>query len=666
MNDNTDIDKISPRKLEQDNRNPVKGFAKTNTRMRFFYGLYLALFLYLACGMGYRQLYQSDEYSKRGEQQSLRRVLQPGPRGYIYDREGKLLVGTRPRRSAVVYLGELRQEFSKAYYAKVRQAKQANHELLEQGKPTLAIKSSDLNTEARAEVLQNYLNIVNHIIGRDEQIDKRTMAKHFSQRLLLPFPLINDLSPREYAQITEQIPVNSPIQIYTDSARYYPFRSAASHVLGYVSSADAVADEDSVSDDLRTFALKGQIGRSGLEKKYDELLSGTTGERVWQVDPVGYQHDMVYEKDSQRGQSLNISLDIDLQKTAENALGNFTGAIVTIDVESGEVLVLASKPNYDLNDLSPYISNAVFKKIEEEGGWLNRAIQGMYPPGSTFKVITAITAMHDANIDPNTKFECGPYYPIGSRNFPEHGKNSFGQVDLTKALQKSCNVYCYQVSQRTGIEPLAKEAKRFGLGQKTGIELLYEGTGVVPNPKWKRDVLFDTWVAGDTANLSIGQGYLLTTPLQMACVTASIARRETRTSPTILHRARENPALFKHGGEPIGLTDYEYNKLLEGMELAAGNEGTARRIQIPGIRIAAKTGSAEFRSGNQELTLAWTIAFAPIKKPRIAIAVMVEGINPNDNYHGGSTAAPIARTVLDHYFKKLSANPVFGTEPTGF
>lgn len=651
MNRERDIDAPVPRHHEQEKRNPVSAFAKKNTRIRLFYVLYSALFLYLLLGMGWRQLFQSNEYRLRGEQQSLRRVLQPGPRGFIYDREGKLLVGTRPRRSAVVYLSELRDEFNQAYFDRVRAAKERNEQLIEEGKVPLAIKSADLRLSSRTEVLQRYLNKINAVIGRDEKVDERAMARHFSQRLLLPFPLIHDLTPREYASITEQIPVNSPIQIYTDSARFYPYREAACHVLGYVGRSDAVSDDEAM-EFVRTFALQGHKGRSGLERQFDAQLAGTTGERIWRVDPVGYQYELVHEKESERGESLICSLDIDLQQTAENALGYMTGAVVALDVRSGEVLVLASKPNYDLNDLSPFIPRTVFDRIEAQGGWLNRAIQGLYPPGSTFKIITGIAAMRHAGIDPLKEFECGSSFLVGNREFPEHGGNSFGLVNLVRALEKSSNVYCYQVAIRTGIRALAGEATRFGLGERTGIELPFEGSGVVPTPEWKKDVMYENWVTGDTANLSIGQGYLLSTPLQMAAVTASVARRETRTIPTILHAARGNPSLFDHGAEPIGLTDSEYATLVKGMERAAGPEGTARRIQIPNLRIAAKTGSAEFRSQGKELTLAWTIAFAPIENPKIAIAVMVEGTNPDDNYHGGSTAAPIARAVLEHYFRK--------------
>lgn len=654
MSEEHEMDAPSPRRLEPESRQPIKLLGKRIPRLQLFYALYALLFVYLLGGMFYRQLIQSSEYRKMGDRQSLRRVLQPGPRGDIYDRNGNLLVGTRPRRSAVVYLEELRKEFQEAYFEQVRLKRQAGE----------SVNRHELRSHARALVLQRYLDRINAIIGREEQVDVEDMARHFKQRLLLPLPLIRDLSPREYAQLTEQLPVNSPIQIYTDTARYYPYREAASHVLGYVGPSDDLPEAPLPGEELRTLTYKGLKGRAGLESAFDDRLSGQTGGKVWRVDPVGYQYELVKEQDSRRGERLITTLDVDLQQVAESALGYYRGAVVALDVETGEVLVMASKPNYDLNDLSPYIPQDVFDRIQQQGGWLNRAMQGRYQPGSTFKIITAIAAMRHAGIDPAEKFECGSYFAIGNWNAPEHGLNSFGMVDLPKALQKSSNVYCYQIALKTGIDDLEQEARRFGLGQETGLELPAENDGVVPSPEWKKNRLYEPWRPGDTANMSIGQGYLLATPLQMACFTASLARAETRTRPTLIHLPGRAPGSINHGGEPIGLTAYEYGKIVEGMEMAAGQEGTARRIQIPGVRIAAKTGTAQHRAHGRELTLAWTIAFAPVERPRIAIAVMVEGTNPDDNYHGGSTASPIARAVLEAFFRKYpQPSPSFDPFP---
>ena len=229
--------------------------------------------------------------------------------------------------------------------------------------------------------------------------------------------------------------------------------------------------------------------------------------------------------------------------------------------------------------------------------------------------------------------------------------NSFGPVDLPKALQKSSNVYFYQSALNIGINLIAKEAKRFGLGSRSGIELPGESSGLVPTPEWKDRTLYEPWVAGDTINLSIGQGYLITTPLQMACFTASLARQETLTKPTLIYDP-DRKYTVDHGGEPIGLSHYQRQHLIEGMTRVCKPGGTAKVLDIPNLTVAAKTGTAQFRDRGQHLPLAWTIAFAPVENPKIAIAVMIEGTSPEDNYHGGSTAAPVVKEMLLHHFNE--------------
>jgi len=635
----------TPRNISEksDAYNFLKELGTSNPRINIFLFIFTALFIYLIAGLSWTQLVKSSEYYNKGERQSLRRVLYPGPRGDIYDRNGQLLVGNRPHFAAVVYLEELRNDMRKHYYAMVREKRKLNKR----------VNRTDLRNEARKDILQSYLNQINGLLGRDEKIDEKAMVRHFSERLILPLPLIKDLAPNEYALLIEQLPVESPIKIYTGSARFYPYHRAASHVLGYVSRIEDIPKDNLPGENLKTFSFKGKIARDGMEKSLDHILSGKTGAAVWRVDPGGHKYREIREKGKLpvRGDSIISSIDAELQEVAEAALQDRTGSVIALDIKTGEVLVIASKPDYDLNTLSPFIPQHVFDDISNRGAWFNRSVQGEYPPASTFKIITAIAAMRTAGLDPDKKYECNSYYTVGPRNLPEHGNNAYGLVDLPFSLQVSSNVYYYQVALETGIKALHAEARRFGFGQKTGIELPTESKGLVPNPAWKKKESFSAWVAGDTTNMAIGQGDLLANPLQLACFTASLARRETRTKPTLIHQTNSRTRRTNHGGEAIGLSDYQYGKIIEGMERAAGPKGTAARIAIPGIRIAAKTGTAEFRSA---LSVAWTIAFAPIDDPQIAIAVMVEGTSIDHNYYGGTTAAPIARAVFEHYFRNLN------------
>ena len=399
-----------------------------------------------------------------------------------------------------------------------------------------------------------------------------------------------------------------------------------------------------------TFKLKGKSGKAGLERHFNDMLTGSSGAEIYQVDRSGYREDRVDFRVPRKGQDLVTSLDLALQKAAENAIGDKTGAAVALDVKTGEVLVLASKPDYNLNDLTPYIPQDVYDTIQEKGAWLNRATQGLYPPGSTFKLITAHSILRHSIIDADTELESGKYFRVGNRLFPCHSSNGYGSIDVAKAISVSANVFFYRSGIDLGIDRLSAEAKAFGLDEPIDLEIPYMTRRmIVPDKQWKRETGHGGWVPGDTANTSIGQGFLLTTPLHMAAATASIARNETRTRPT-LRRLSPNESI-DHGGEPIGLAAEDRAAILKGMEMCI-EEGTGKLVKVPGIRIGGKTGTAEVTIEGRDSTLAWFVGFAPMEDPQIAVCVMIEGTQPGDNFHGGSTAGPIAHDIFETYFKQ--------------
>tara|TARA_B100001248_G_scaffold262589_1_gene259754 strand:- start:55375 stop:57243 length:1869 start_codon:yes stop_codon:yes gene_type:complete len=611
-----------------------------NQRLFFLKILCAMLFVSLIIGLGYQQIILNQKYKKQEQRQSLRRILQPGPRGSIYDRNHKLLVGTRPRFIAVVYLNELRPDFRKEYIKRVRALRNAG----------LAVKSYEVQKAARKTVLKRYLTKVNRILGRKNKVNDKLLEQHFSQRLLLPMPIIDDLEPHEYAKLIEQLPVNSPIQVYTDNARYYPYGSAAAHTLGYVVSSLDISEEGVPGEELTTFSLKGKQGKAGLERSFEEYLQGESGGQIWRVDPAGFQYECVEQKNPTQGEDLICSLDIDLQRAAEQAIRGKTGAVVAIEVASGEVLTLASSPTYNLNDLTPYIPTAVYNDINERGAWINRAIQGLYPPGSPFKMITASAALRHQLVDGHTLCDCQRTLQVGTRAFPCATRYGHGPLNLVDAIAKSCNIYFYQSALDMGIARLSEEAKLFGLDTATGIELPFETRhALVPTPAWKKRRGLGPWLGGDTANMSIGQGFLLTTPLNMACFAAALARGETRTKPTLIHNP--NRPAVDHGGKPLGLTEEQYTILMDGMKRAT-ESGTARRTQIDDIEVASKTGTAQTKVKGKDRDLAWFFGFAPADNPQIALVVMVEETEDSHNFWGSITAAPIAKVVLQHYFNK--------------
>ena len=630
-----------------------------NPRVLFFFWIVVMASLTLIVGLGWRQLVADKKYQEIEKRQTERRILKPGPRGDIYDRKGNLLVGNRPHYSAVVYLDDLRREFRTEYSKIIRaererliQAYERTPEAEREGTAPPNPNYNELQWVARQNVIQLYIDQINRITSRDDTISTRKIIRHFNEQLLLPLVLVEDLTPDQYARLIEQVPVQSPIQIHTDTARYYPYGIAAAHTLGYVQNVNP--DPDKIpSDGIKTYTFKTKRGKTGIERSFDELLSGLTGWEMWRVDPLGFQDSLLDHETPKKGQDLVTSIDIDLQLAAETALGERTGAAVALDVRTGEVLAIASHPSYDLNDLSPFIPRNTFDAINERGAWLNRTLQLSYPPGSTFKLITAIAGMRAGTITPQTQHDCQGVFRLGNRIFRCHARNGHGVVDEAAAIEGSCNVFFYAEGLRMGIDVLGAEAKRFGLDERTGIEVPYETSRlVVPTKEWKRERIGTGWVPGDTANTAIGQGFLLVTPLQMATVIASIARGETRTQPTLRALSDGEARQVEHGGEPIGLMPSQRAEFWEGMERVIGPDGTGRLVQIDGLRIAGKTGTADFRAHGEEVNLAWFVGFAPVENPRIAVAIMVEGTRASDSYHGGSTAGPVAKDIFLEFIKQ--------------
>lgn len=611
---------------------------QVNPRLYLIYLVIAICMLALVAGLGFRQLIQRESFAAAAERQNYRRILMPGPRGIIHDRDGRVLVGNRPLFSAVVYLNELRPEFRKEYYRMVRWNREHG----------LNPDRYKLNTDARQAVVQRYLNRLNTLLGTRGKVDSGDIERHFSQSLLLPFPLIQDIAPAEYARLIEQIPVDSPIQIISGNARWYPYGEAAAHTLGFVSDSTEFPEGSLPGDALLTFRNEGQVGRSGLEKQFNDHLQGQTGGEIWTVDPSGFQYERVVHEIPGKGNDLTVSLDIDVQLAGEQAMGDKTGAVVALEIATGEVLALVSKPAYDLNDLSPFLSFEVDRQIREKGAWLNRATQGLYPPGSTFKLITAMAGLRTGTIQETTMVDCPGFYKVGRRIFHCHRRSGHGEERLVDAIRDSCNVFFYAEGTRTGVWAIANEARRFHLGERTGVELPGEtGRMLIPDPEWKAARFFgEAWFPGDTANMSIGQGFLLLTPMQMATLAASIARETTFVQPTLLHD--RGPAVT---GDPIGLPPHKFAMIKEGMR-QAGERGTARLAGNPDMPVAGKTGTAQVRKDGRPTTLAWFVGFAPVRNPRIAIAVLVEGVPSQETeYGGGATAAPIAKAVFQEYLK---------------
>ncbi|HWA09629.1 MAG TPA: penicillin-binding transpeptidase domain-containing protein [Opitutaceae bacterium] len=637
----------------------VESHRNYQPRVVFFHFVILLLLLILVGGLAYQQVFKTDLHQDRQRMQSWRRTLEPGARGDLLDREGRVLAGNDQNLSVIVHLDALQSEFRREYI-KIRTAYR------ESGDRDLP-NAEQMEQIARVAVVQRYLDRVDGIIGRDEKIRSQDFdAKHFTSGMLqLPYLLLDDLTPEEFGRLTERLPVNSPVEIHTSSKRYYPYDSAAAHALGMVMPDPNIEAPDFPEQDLTTFKMKGTVGRDGLEKQFESVLEGETGGTIFQVDRLGYKvKSSVKRRPPRQGQNLTTSLDIDLQLAAEQSFaklaGDKSGAVVAIEVKTGEVLALASAPSYNLNDVSPRISTDKFAEIEAAGGWSNRAVNGLYPPGSTFKILVSIAGLRAGLIDPgDDSINCTGQMLIGGRTYycdrTATGYAEHGHIALREAIAQSCDYYFYTQGLKMSPEVIAAEARRFHLDQRTGIQLSETKGMIIPDPAWRERTRGEKWFAGDTANMSIGQGDVLVTPLEMACFAASVARGEVYTKPTLLHDPNSAP---QHT-EAIGLTAPQRAVLLGGMEDCTIN-GTAKvltqlaALRIPGLRIAGKTGTAQI--GNKR-TVAWFICFAPLENPEIALAVAIEGDTPGEAVAGGLYSAPIAQAVLKEWWDKKSRPP---------
>lgn len=642
--------------------------------------------LFLIGGLALRQIFEGPDYLRGYERQSLRYITVPAPRGDILDRNGNVIASSSPRCSVVIDLGTMRGEFAEETRRAVRAARRERQKF-----SGMEIDVAALRASAVTQVVQRHLDRVNKVLGRSRVLDPAVVARWRNDSRALPFPLAEKLTPEEKARFVEAFPPDAPEQLFIESARTYPHGKLAAHLLGKLTDDGGEFRDELPADSAgrRVVSREGKRGEFGIERRFDETIRGRDGYQLWRVDNLGYLHEKIEERKPERGAPFVSSIDLELQKAAEAALDSRSraGAVIALDVRTGEILALASAPAFDPRKVVDGMSREYYRQLQVESALMNRAFEGRYPPGSTFKLVTAVAAMRaktfndsetiakiapgsaaanrpSGPISPAEKFSCGAFLIVNRQKKPEHDLVAFGEVDLARMIRVSSNVYCYNAALILGIEPIAEEAFRFGFGERVPVELP-EATPralVVPTPKYKRDVVgAGRWVAGDTTNASIGQGYNQISPLHIAAMTASLARRETRTRLSVVH----DPARSRvsHGGEPLGVSDEAYAEILRGM-IECVAYGTGKKAQVPGLEIAAKSGTAQWkidRASGARVSLAWFTAFAPARDPKIAVTVVLEGM-PGENIGGGSAAGPVAGAVLKRW-KELSRDDLENAVP---
>jgi penicillin-binding protein 2 len=411
--------------------------------------------------------------------------------------------------------------------------------------------------------------------------------------------------------------------------RIYPAGALAANVTGYVGE----ISENELKNSLPGEYVGGDlVGRGGIERYYEERLRGTAGEEAIEVDARGRKVRTVDRRPSAKGESILLTLDMGAQKLAMGLLGDYRGAVVVMDVKTGAVLVLASSPTYDNNPLAWGVSTKEWKEITEDRDrpMLDRSISGTYPPASTFKTIVALAALEEGVVTPETTFFCPGSLRLPSRVFRCWKRSGHGSVNLTSALQNSCDVYFYQVGMKLGIDRLLKWVRKFGLGEVTGIDLPGESGGNIAGPDWKKKRIKENWYQGDTINYSIGQGFLLLTPLQIARIYAAVANGGRLITPFLV--SSESRTLVD-----MGIQAGRMGVVQKGLEYVV-SQGTGARAGRFGISIAGKTGTAQNSHGPDHAVFA---GYAPAGNPQYVAVAMVEA-----GEHGSSVASPIVGEVL--------------------
>ncbi len=464
---------------------------------------------------------------------------------------------------------------------------------------------------------------------------------------------------RETLATVEARQLETPgVSVEVGSKRVYPADGVAAHVLGYVGEVNAREKER-----FPSYFLGDLIGKFGIEKSWEQQLRGNGGGQQIEVDASGQRLGVLGEKEATTGESLVLTIDAELQQKAEAALKGKEGAIVVLGVHSGEVLAMVSHPTFDPNVFARGIRSTEWRALLDDPlkPLNNRAMQGQYPPGSTFKVMMAAAALEKGVITPATRFRCSGGLPFGRRVFRCWKRKGHGSLDLRQAIAHSCDVYFYQVGQRLGIQGIADYARLFGMGKPLGIELDHEASGLIPDAAWKKRVLGAPWQAGETLSVVIGQGYVTATPLQMAVVAATVANGGTVYRPRLVKRAISADGVTVKDYPPEVLNETKIAPqtlriVQEGMtDVVNGPAGTGKKAKLPDILVAGKTGTSQVISGTrgkgkvlprQYRDHAWFIAFAPAEAPEVAVACIIEHAGAG----GGQVAAPVVREVLDAYF----------------
>jgi len=578
----------------------------------------MAAFLVLGIRLVYMQIIKGGHYYDLAKDNCIRRQRIKPFRGLIYDRNGHLLVENRPAFNLSIVENDA--------------------EPLEQTVEKLCTYLTETPKDIMAKIEKAEGGYEPVLLRED--IDRNTMAAVSSHRFELP-----------------------GINIEARARRHYLYPALAAHLLGYLGEVSPAEIRNSRFHEKQ----KGDyVGRFGVEKAFETYLAGTSGGRIVQANAGGQIVDVLDQVRAEPGHNVYLTIDYELQQMAESLLGDQNGAVVAMDPDSGEVLAMASSPGFNQNHFVDGMSNKEWHSLtaNPEQPMMNKAVQGEYPPASTYKIVTAMAALEAGAVNKEEEIYCPGHYQYGNRLYHCWKEIGHGHLDLIHALSQSCDVYFYQMGKRLGVDTLAKYARGCGLGSATGICLDREADGLIPTSQWKLRRYGVPWQGGETLSIAIGQGYNLVTPLQMTVLISAVANGGIRYQPTILKTIETVEGNRVKSGEATinGRLPASQNTLQiirKGWWRAVNaRHGTAYwHVRDKSIEISGKTGTAQIisrKKGEKRAEKledrykphAWFIGYAPSEHPEIAVSVLVE-----HGEHGSSGAGPIAGKLMRNYLK---------------
>ena len=611
---------------------PVIDRRKTAGRLTALSVTVIVVFCALAVAFWYFQVIERATYARMAENNHLRKLALRAPRGVLFDRGDKLLVENR-----------------EAFTISILREHSAN--------------------------LGQTIELLARATGVTEQEIRETIRRHRGEPSYRPIVVIDDATLAQVsAVLARRLDRELPgVVVESVPTRSYPAVGLGAHVLGYVGE---VGEAQMEAEALRSGSV---VGQSGVEKAYNKILMGQDGERRVMVNSVGREITTLDERHASEGRRVKLTIDRDLQQAAEDAFHAlaYEGAAVILDPRNGEVLALVSLPAYDPNDFASGIDRATWSQLNTDRlrPLQNRAIQGRYSPGSTFKAVVAVAALEEGVITPDFKVTCLGGATFYGRFFKCHLKGGHGTMDLRHAIEKSCNTYFYTIGNLVGVDRIHKWAAALGLAGRTGVDLPNEMESIVPSTAWKKARTGEKWYAGETISVSIGQGQVSVTPIALASLYAAVANGGIHFPPRLLKAVNDGSG-WKETDAPapqgVRLKPETIAALHDGLWMVVNGAGTGGRARVAGHDVSGKTGTAQVISlqggraaaGRTEMDLrdhGWFAFFAPRGNPEIAGVIFAE--------HGehGSSAAPIARHVIETYFAKKAGAaefPVF-TPPPG-